>query len=158
MTTPWERIEEDSYKSWILKSIMSVEEYNTLAPFDRRSLQTQFEQQPEQQQQRVLRELVYRTVMVQRNGVAPTQFRDRVPATEILGMLLPVSIETFEDDAAIARIFLLGPPASGKTSIMGKIYATAKTRYSPLTPVYYVQAGELLLRRHEVTIAISQCP
>jgi hypothetical protein len=37
-------------------------------------------------------------------------------------------------------------------------YSTAKTRYSPLTPVYYVRAAELRLRRQQVTIAISSVP
>jgi hypothetical protein len=93
------------------------------------------QQQQGQQQQHVLSELVYRHDA--RNGADPKIFRDRVPAAKILEML-PLSVEACSDDAAITRVLLYGPPASGKTSIMGKIYYALQERYSPLTPVYIV--------------------
>jgi hypothetical protein len=46
MTTAWDRITEEDYKSWLLED-MTAEEYNGLGPVDRRTLRTQFQQQSE---------------------------------------------------------------------------------------------------------------
>jgi len=100
----------------------------------------------------VLGDLVY--LHGSRNGVDPKQFRHRVVANTILETL-PLSVDNFQADQSITRILLVGPPASGKTSIMGNIYSKLKDRYSTFAPVYFVRAGELKLRRQEVTVAIS---
>jgi hypothetical protein len=49
MPTPWERITDEAYKSWLLETPMTADEYSEASLVDRRSLKTQFEQQPQQQ-------------------------------------------------------------------------------------------------------------
>ena len=98
----------------------------------------------EQHHGSVLGELVYRHGS--KNGADPTLFRSRVVATKILEKF-PSSVEAFRDDDSITRVLLVGPPASGKTSILGKIYSTLLDRYSCHAPVFFVRAGELKLRR-----------
>ena len=44
VASPWERIDNDSYKSWLLEA-MTKEEYNTLGAVDRRELLSSFQQQ-----------------------------------------------------------------------------------------------------------------
>jgi len=48
MTTPWDRLTDDTYKSWLLEA-MTVEEYNASTVRDRRGLLSDFEQQQQQQ-------------------------------------------------------------------------------------------------------------
>ena len=87
---------------------------------------------------RVLNELNYD--FDGRNGVDPARFQARDAASNLLGSL-PSTIDEFKDTYATSRALLFGPPASGKTSIMGHIYVTLKARYHPV-PVYYVRAFE----------------
>jgi hypothetical protein len=72
------------------------------------------------------------------NGIDPDEFHARDAAISILEEL-PSTVEAFKSSKAKLRALLFGPPASGKSSIMGNIYVTLKERYHP-TPVYYVQA------------------
>lgn len=119
-------------------------------------IQVTRQQQQRNQQQRteLLNQLVYRHGA--RNGVNPELFRGRVPATNIL-QLLPLTVEAFQSDESITRLLLYGPPASGKTSIMGKICVTLQERYLS-TPIYFVRAAELNSeeRRNEVYNFISR--
>jgi hypothetical protein len=50
MATPWDRITDETYKSWLLEA-MTIEDYNGSSPRDRRLLLSDFEQQQQQQQQ-----------------------------------------------------------------------------------------------------------
>lgn len=84
----------------------------------------------------VLRELHY--TYGGGNGIDPDEFHARDAASSILEEL-PSTVESFRSSKAKLRAILFGPPASGKSSIMGNIYVTLKERYRP-TPVYYVQA------------------
>jgi len=51
MTTPWDRLTDDTYKSWLLEA-MTVEEYNASTVRDRRGLLSDFEQQQQSKEQR----------------------------------------------------------------------------------------------------------
>lgn len=43
MTTPWERIEDEDYRIWLLKRQITAGEYNTVSVVDRRDLRTRFD-------------------------------------------------------------------------------------------------------------------
>ena len=43
MTTPWERIEDDDYRTWLWKRQITAEEYNYASITDRSELRTQFD-------------------------------------------------------------------------------------------------------------------
>lgn len=49
MTTPWDRITDKNYKSWLSDRQVDASEYNQASLLDRSSLRTQFEQQHPQQ-------------------------------------------------------------------------------------------------------------
>jgi hypothetical protein len=51
MTTPWERITDDAYKSWLSERQIIASEYNGTSLVDRSALRGQFEQQQFEQQQ-----------------------------------------------------------------------------------------------------------
>jgi hypothetical protein len=51
MPTPWDRITDEAYKSWLLETPMTADEYSEASLVDRRTLKTQFEQQQQPQQQ-----------------------------------------------------------------------------------------------------------
>jgi hypothetical protein len=48
MPTPWDRITDEAYKSWLLETPMTADEYSEASLVDRRTLKTQFEQQQQQ--------------------------------------------------------------------------------------------------------------
>ena len=73
------------------------------------------------------------------NGVDPEAYIQRPVGTRILG-LLPEDFGQVKDDKTIGRVMLWGPPASGKTSILGHIYKSLKERYSGV-PVFYVNVS-----------------
>ena len=49
LTTPWEQITDNAYKSWLLEAL-TIEEFNAETPRNRRALLTDFKQQQQQQQ------------------------------------------------------------------------------------------------------------
>jgi hypothetical protein len=62
MTTPWERITDDTYKSWLSERQVIASEYNGASLVDRSALRQQFEQQQRQQPQFVLSEEACRNI------------------------------------------------------------------------------------------------
>ena len=106
------------------------------------------------EQQILLEGMVYR--YGSRNGVDPDLFRDRVAVGNIIRQV-PENVQNWTDDAAVKRIQIHGPPASGKSSMMGKLIQLLKAKY-PDTPIFFVRSGELNLRREEVVRALSGVP
>lgn len=54
MTTPWERIEDDDYRTWLLNRQIIAGEYNNVSVVERSDLRTRFDdtirpQEPQQQ-------------------------------------------------------------------------------------------------------------
>jgi hypothetical protein len=47
MPTPWDRITDEAYNSWLLETHMTADEYSEASLVDRRTLKTLFEQQQE---------------------------------------------------------------------------------------------------------------
>ena len=50
MSTPWDRLDDEAYKKWLLRA-MTVDEYNGASVRDRRGLSSDFEREAEQRQQ-----------------------------------------------------------------------------------------------------------
>mmetsp|Transcript_7900 Transcript_7900/g.16505 ORF Transcript_7900/g.16505 Transcript_7900/m.16505 type:complete len:544 (-) Transcript_7900:194-1825(-) len=132
--THWDRVDSShhgrAFKAWLMDRTTS-EEFNAASILDRSALRTQFEQQQQQEL-----ELTY--TYGGANGINPNEYHAREAATSILEEL-PLTVEAFKNSEATLRVLLFGPPASGKTSMIGNIYVTLQERY-PFTPVYYVNA------------------
>ena len=73
------------------------------------------------------------------NGIDPAQFRSRLCADRILAKV-PDTVEDWKLNSAKTRVQLYGPPASGKTSIVGKLDQALRLRYSNI-PVYYINGS-----------------
>jgi Ni2+-binding GTPase involved in maturation of urease and hydrogenase len=87
------------------------------------------------------------------NGVAPEAFRNREVLDTIMSKV-PITMEKWSDDNAILRIQIHGPPASGKTSIMGKLHEHLAAKYSGI-PVYFVRSGVLNSKKNEVVHSLA---
>ena len=89
------------------------------------------------QQGEVLDGLTYK--FGNQNGVNPDKFRSRACVNSILAQV-PDTVEDWKLDSAKVRIQLYGPPASGKTSIMGKLDQVLRKKYSSI-PVYFINGS-----------------
>ena len=93
MASRWDRITDDTYKSWLLED-MTAEEYIGLGPVERRTLRTQFQQQQQQQQQRASSSLSRSPVPSRRkSNISPPSEGKRPPLQPTTKSLRPPSSE-----------------------------------------------------------------
>jgi hypothetical protein len=86
MATPWDLIADSEYRSWLLETPMTVENYNEATLADRRSLRTQFEQR--QQQPLVMADIQALAAFARESMEAKTEHKAMSEASEDFAKLL----------------------------------------------------------------------